>query len=86
MPTTSVRIDQDLEQRLKTLAKTTGRTKAWYIRQALEAYLAQEEWMVQAINEGIKATDEGRTVDHDQVEAWLDSWGTENELERPQCD
>ena len=79
MPTTSVRIDQDLEQRLKRLAKATGCTEAWYIRQA------QEEWMVQAIKEGIKAADEGRTVDHDQVEAWLNSWGTENELERPRC-
>jgi len=38
----SVRLDQETEQRLEALAKTTGRTKTWFIRRAINDYL--EEW------------------------------------------
>ncbi len=47
----SIRLEADIERRLEGLAKATGRTKAFYIRQAItehlqdleDAYLAQAE-------------------------------------------
>ncbi len=41
MPT-SIRLDADTERRLADLARSTGQTKAWYIRQAVKACL--DEW------------------------------------------
>ncbi len=41
MPT-SIRLDAKIERRLEELARRTGRTKAWYIRRAIEEYL--DEW------------------------------------------
>ena len=38
-----------------------------------------------AILEGIADADAGRTIPHDEVKAWLESWGTENELPAPTC-
>ena len=38
MPT-SVRLDPDLEQRLSALAKRTGRSRAYYIREAIASYM-----------------------------------------------
>jgi len=38
-----------------------------------------------AITEGIADSDAGRVVPHEDVKAWLESWGTENELQPPQC-
>jgi len=32
----AIRLPQDLEKRLNSLAKTTGRTKSFYARQAIE--------------------------------------------------
>ncbi len=41
MPT-SVRLDDETERRLGELARRTGRTKTWYIREAIKEYL--DEW------------------------------------------
>lgn len=41
MPT-SIRLDAETERRLAALSRRTGRTKAWYIRQAIVEYL--DEW------------------------------------------
>ncbi len=40
--TTSIRLESEIERKLETLARKTGRTKTWYIRQAIREYL--EEW------------------------------------------
>jgi len=39
---TSLRLDPDTENRLDRLARSTGRTKTWFIRRAIEEYL--DEW------------------------------------------
>ncbi len=38
----SIRLKPGIEKRLEKLAKKTGRTKSWYIRNAIEDYL--QEW------------------------------------------
>lgn len=47
MPT-SVRLTTDLEARLDALAARTGRTKAFYIREAVEEHLDDLEDLYQA--------------------------------------
>lgn len=39
----SIRLPDDSEARLERLSKATGRTKAYYIREAVEEYLADLE-------------------------------------------
>lgn len=39
----SIRLPEDLEARLEKLARETGRTKTYYIREAVEEYLADLE-------------------------------------------
>ncbi|MGH8612190.1 MAG: CopG family ribbon-helix-helix protein [Gammaproteobacteria bacterium] len=75
--TTSLRIDKELFERLKKLAEATGRPKSWYIRQALEVYLSQEEWMVEAIQEGIRAADAGELASEKEVRAAFAKWGVD---------
>ena len=41
MPT-SIRLDDQTEERLRALARRTGRTKTFYIREAIREYL--DEW------------------------------------------
>ncbi len=47
------------------------------------AVLALEEWRLTAIDEGIKAADEGRVAAHEDVVAWVRSWGQPSELPPP---
>jgi RHH-type rel operon transcriptional repressor/antitoxin RelB len=41
--TTSIRLPEDLDARLEQLATRTGRTKAYYIREAIEEHIADLE-------------------------------------------
>ncbi len=38
-----------------------------------------------AILEGIADADAGRLIPHEDVKAWLESWGSDDELPPPQC-
>ena len=51
----------------------------------LRNYLELQAWQVAAIKEGIAAADRGEVVDHAEVKAWLESWGTERELPPPRA-
>ena len=58
----SIRLPEDLERRLRALAASTGRTKAFYIRQAIaehldnleDYYLAERE--LEAVRSGRSTT------------------------------
>ena len=39
----AVRLNPDIEQRINHLAKTTGRSKSYYVKKAIERYLEDEE-------------------------------------------
>ncbi|MCL2881853.1 MAG: DUF6290 family protein [Coriobacteriia bacterium] len=43
MPTT-IRLDKETEERLTRLARDTGRTRAFYLRKAIEKSLPDLEW------------------------------------------
>ena len=68
----AIRLPQDIEARLESLAKRTGRTKTFYARQAIlnhlddleDLYLAEERWL--ALQRGGT-----RTVGITEVEAEL---------------
>lgn len=85
MRTTSVRLEDELLARLDRLAGELSRPRSWMITQAIERYLAYEEWFVEAVHEGMESADAGRTAEHPDVKRWVESWGTERESERPPC-
>ena len=70
----STRVSPELAERLATLAKSTNRSKSYLAAQAIEEYVAVEEWHVEAIKEGIAAVERGDTVSHEQAMAVLKSW------------
>ncbi len=46
-----VRLPDDLDKRLGMLAKSTHRTKSYYVKEAIETYLDEYEQMYQAISQ-----------------------------------
>ena len=79
----TVRLSPTIRRRLERLAKSTARTRSWLAVEALEKYLADNEWQVEAIDEGVCAADAGDVVAHGDVKAWVRSWGARRELKRP---
>lgn len=46
----TVRLNDDLENRLVALSERTGRPKSYYVRQAIQSYLEEKEDYLLAIN------------------------------------
>ncbi len=46
----TIRLNNDLENRLITLSEKTGRSKSYYLRQALQIYLEEKEDYLLAIS------------------------------------
>jgi RHH-type transcriptional regulator, rel operon repressor / antitoxin RelB len=51
----SVRVSQDMAERLEKLAKATEHSKSFLAAQAIEEFITLQEWQVEAIKEGIAA-------------------------------
>ncbi len=82
--TLTIRIQPAMSERLDALASHTGRTATELAEEALKAYLAVQDWQVAAIEEAIRDVEAGvPLIEHAAVVAWMESWGTENELPRP---
>jgi predicted transcriptional regulator len=57
----------DISQRLEALAQATVRSMSQLVSEAIDEYLAVQEWQVQAILEGMQAADQGDVVAFEQV-------------------
>ena len=72
----TVRVDSEMANRIEKLAKATKRSKSFLAAEAIEEYLAVQEWQVHAIRAGMEEADRGEGVDFEQVKA---SWESKNE-------
>jgi predicted transcriptional regulator len=68
------------------IAQALDRPKSWVIEQAIKDFVAVQAWHLAAIDEGVRAADAGRVVPHEDVAAWVRSWGNPDELPMPECE
>lgn len=94
MPTSNSRavaieMDQATRDRVKRLAVARQRIPDGMIKEAIHRYLDREEKREAFREETLDAWKEvestGVHADADEVIAWLESWGGENELPAPKC-
>lgn len=69
MKNISIRIDEDAVGKLDELAASQDRSRNWVVKEALQQYFDHQDWMVEAIKEGIRDADAGNLAPHDQVMA-----------------
>jgi predicted transcriptional regulator len=81
----SVRLPEDLNKQVTDIAHALDRPRSWVIEQAVKDFVAVQAWHLAAIDEGIRDADAGRVVPHDDVAAWVRSWGQADELPMPVC-
>jgi predicted transcriptional regulator len=65
----TVRVKPDTRDRLDHLARITRRSKSFVIEEALEQYLAVNEWQIKGISEALSEADSPGAVfeEHDEV-------------------
>ena len=76
------RLDDDLENKLNSIAKNLSRSKSWIINDALRLYIIREEQMQQMLDETEEALvdlEAGRIVSSQEVMQWLETWETDDE-------
>ncbi|MCL2076388.1 MAG: ribbon-helix-helix domain-containing protein [Betaproteobacteria bacterium] len=64
-----------LAEKVDRLAKRAERSRGWIMKQALSAWVAQEEEHDRLTHEALTDVDANRVIDNQAVEAWADSLG-----------
>ena len=59
------------------------RSRDWVIKQALTAWVNLEDERSHLTREAIADVDSGNVIDHQAVQAWADSLGTDQPLPMP---
>ncbi len=73
-----------LAEKVDLLADKLERSKGWIVKQALAAWIAQEEERDRLTREAFTDVDSGNVIDHQAVQAWADSLGTDEQLPLPE--
>ncbi|MCG9661137.1 ribbon-helix-helix domain-containing protein [Vibrio mediterranei] len=72
-----------MADKVDQMAARLERSRGWIMKQALSAWLAQEEERDRLTQEALADVEAGNIVDHQTVLAWADSLDTEQELPVP---
>ena len=87
--TTSLKLDDDLKERVRQLAEARRRSPHWVMREAIAEYVERESKRQSFHDEAIaswKAYQEtGRHLTGDEVFEWLDRWGEADESAIGEC-
>jgi len=78
MSVTSIRLSDDVDEPLETLAKKLDRSKNYLINQAIKEFLVkqsldEDRW--QDTLEALESIKAGNSVEESDVNAWLNNWG-----------
>jgi predicted transcriptional regulator len=72
-----------LAEKVDQLATRLERSRGWIVKQALAAWIDQEEERRRLTLEALSDVDVGRVIDHQAVQAWADSLDTDRPLPIP---
>ncbi|MEJ2101859.1 MAG: ribbon-helix-helix protein, CopG family [Desulfobacterales bacterium] len=73
--TVSAKLDPEVAKKLEMLVKATDRSKSYLVAEAIESYLEDQAWQIEAIKEGIKEADKGKFATERQVKKTFKKWG-----------
>lgn len=83
--TLSIRLKAETKRRLARLARVSGRSSNFLISDAVESYVADQERLLAEIRQSDRDVKSGHYIKHEDMKAWLLSWGTNRELPPPKC-
>ena len=75
-----------LAAKVDSLAERLDRSRGWVVKQALVAWVEQEEERHRLTLEGLADVKAGRGIDHADVKAWAESLTTTTPRSVPTCE
>lgn len=82
----SIRLDDDLRQSLEREAEIEDRPPAQLAVRAIRAMLDAKAEKRSAIEAALQKADQGTFISAEAMNAWIDSWDTDEELSAPTPD
>ena len=73
----TVRLDDDLKERLEGLAEATQRTKSFLATEAIREYLDLNEWQIQETRAALAEADAGDFASGDEIRAVTTKWNVD---------
>jgi predicted transcriptional regulator len=73
--TVSARLNPDTAKKLALLVKATARSKSYLVAEAIETYVEDQTWQIEAIKEGIEEADKGKFATDKEVKKTFKKWG-----------
>ena len=80
-------LDRKTKARLTNMAESTRRSEEDLAREAVQHFLDIQESHYKAIDVAMEESLKGTAThaSHEDVMAWLSSWGTDRKLDPPEC-
>ena len=72
-----------MAEKIEKMAVRLERSRGWIMKQALSAWIDQEEERSRLTREALLDVDAGHVIDHQAVQAWADSLDTDKTLPVP---
>lgn len=89
LATTSLKLDEEMRQRVQKLADVKRRSANWLMREAIERYVAQEEQREKLRQDALAAWAEfeatGLHVTAEEADAWMAELEAGADKEPPAC-
>jgi predicted transcriptional regulator len=88
MSVTTVRLQPEVEIGLELMAGKLHRSKNWLVNQAIREFVARQEVEQLRWSETLLAMEsvaQGKVASGQAVHAWLESWGSSEELPPPKA-
>ncbi|MDY6850268.1 MAG: ribbon-helix-helix domain-containing protein [Thermodesulfobacteriota bacterium] len=73
-----------LAEKVDQMAERLDRSRGWVMKQALSAWVDQEEERSRLTREALADVDAGSVIDHQAVQAWAESLDNDKPLPVPQ--
>jgi predicted transcriptional regulator len=87
MPSKAVKMDDATYDRLKTLGESRQRAPHWLMKEAIKQFLDREEEAESRKKDTMERIARfektGKSIPFETVDAWLATWGSENEAKCP---
>lgn len=72
-----------LAEKVEAMASRLERSRGWVVKQALAAWVDQEEERHRMTLEALADVDTGQVIDHQAIQAWADSLATDAPSQPP---
>lgn len=86
---TSLKLDDTMKARIQGLAAQRERSAHWLMREAIRQYVEREEardsFKAEALASWTAFQENGHHITGKEAADWLNSWGTDAEIQRPPC-